>query len=83
MECYIPVSQHRYTYEISFVGHDVVGNVETLTETTGNPCTSILVSGGGTSAVTITTINEGEALGTGTTTQNVTVSGLRCGSCCG
>lgn len=62
----------RYTHEIAFIGHDVIGNVETLAADTSS-CSSFVVSGGGESGVTITTLNEGEALGTGTTVQNVKV----------
>lgn len=37
-------------------------------------CPTVVVSGGGTAAPIMATPNEGEALGTATTVQNVTVS---------
>lgn len=63
---------HRYAYEISFIGRDVIGNVQNLTADTAS-CSAFVVSGGGQSELTVTTANEGEALGTGTTVQSVKV----------
>lgn len=79
--CFRPygVRLNRYTHEISFVGRAVIGNVQQLTAA---ECTSIEVSGGGTAALTPATANEGEALGTATTVQSVTVRRTRLGVRC-
>lgn len=62
----------RYTYEVAFVGRDVIGNVQTLIADTSS-CSSFGVSGGGESELVVTTLNEGDALGTGTRVQSVEV----------
>lgn len=50
----------------------MIGNVQPLTADTSS-CSAFVVSGGGDSGVTVTTLNEGEALGTGTAVQKVKV----------
>lgn len=66
------LSRNSYIHEIAFVGRDVIGNVPALTADTSS-CSGFVVSGGGDSGVTATTLNEGEALGTGTAVQKVKV----------
>ena len=65
-------TRSRYTYEIVFIGRDVIGNVQALTADTGN-CANFVVSGGGPAGIRVATLNEGEALGTGTTVNKVKV----------
>lgn len=54
------------------MGRDVIGNVQALTADTDS-CSSFVVSGGGDSELTVTTQNEGDALGTATRVQTVEV----------
>lgn len=63
----------RYTHEIAFIGRDTVGNVQTLAPDI-NSCSTFIVSGGGESGVRVETLNEGEALGTGTSAKSVKVT---------
>lgn len=67
--------RNRYTHEISFIGRAVIGNVQKLTAI---ECVAFVVSGGGQADPIIATANEGEALGTATVAQNVTVRGCCC-----
>lgn len=62
----------RYSYDISFVGREVIGNVDTLSIDEA-ACSSFDVAGGGDAEVSVQTLNDGDAVGTSTTVQRVKV----------
>ncbi|CAM9513752.1 unnamed protein product, partial [Sphacelaria rigidula] len=57
-------------YDVTFVGREVIGNVATLSRNT-SVCSDFEVVGGGNAEVAVETLNDGEAMGTSTTIQNV------------
>lgn len=63
---------YRYSYDIAFVGRDVIGNVATLSIDEA-ACSSFSVDGGGGAEVSVETLNDGDAVGTSTTVQHVKV----------
>lgn len=64
--------EYRYAYDVTFVGREVIGNVATLSRNT-SVCSDFTVVGGGNADVSVETLNDGEAMGTSTTVQNVKV----------
>lgn len=72
----MPWTRRRYTHEIAFIGRNVIGDVQAFTVDT-SLCSSFVVSGGGKAGISVSTLNEGGALGTGTTVYKVKVYGRR------
>lgn len=64
--------KYRYAYDVTFVGREVIGNVATLSRNT-SVCSDFEVVGGGNAEVAVETLNDGGAMGTSTTIQNVKV----------